>query len=171
MSENQFVAYEYISIPVKQTMETLYIDSFKCFGWILENSVLNISNVNSVILKFKRDRRIKNRSELSELQRKCEDALIAVERLERSKTSTAAIKALIIGVIGISFVTGAVFSFLANQIPLFIFLSALGLIGCVLPYFVYNKTREKKTLEVTQLVDKQFDIIYEACEKASKMLV
>jgi hypothetical protein len=78
-SESNFVAYEYVSVPVKQTIETLYIDCYKSFGWILENSVLNITDLNSVILKFKRDRRIKNRSEVVELQRKCENALTSIE--------------------------------------------------------------------------------------------
>jgi 5-bromo-4-chloroindolyl phosphate hydrolysis protein len=78
---------------------------------------------------------------------------------------------LIIGVVGTSFLAGAVFSFLAKLIPLFILLTVIGLIGCALPYFIYNKIREKKTLEVNPLIDRQFDIIYETCEKASKMLV
>ncbi len=171
MNENKFVAYEYLSVPVKQSMETLYNDCFKSFGWVLENSVLQISNLNSVVLKFKRDRKLKNMPELTELQRKCENALISIEHLEQSKTSTAMLYALIIGIVGISLLTGALFSFLAKLIPLFILLGAFGFTGCALSYFVFNKTVEKKTLEVNKLIDQQYESIYEVCEKANKILI
>lgn len=171
MSEDKFVAYEYHSVPVKLSMETLYIDSFKSFGWALENSVLNISNMNSVILKFKRDRKLKNKTELKDLQRKCETALISIERLERSKTTTAMIYSLIIGVAGALFITGAAFSFQAGLIPLVVLLGVIGLAACALSYFVYNKTIEKNSAKINDLVDQQYDIIYEVCDQASKMLV
>jgi len=170
-NEKRFIAYEYFSTPVKQDMETVYIDCYKNFGWILESSVLNIANINSINLKFKRDRRIKNKTELSELQRKCENALIAIQHLERSKTSSATIAALIIGVLGTAFLVGAVFSFLAKQIPLFVLLGVAGLIGCTLSYFTSIKVQEKKTLEVAPLIDQQYEIIYDTCEEASKLLV
>lgn len=170
-NETKFVIYEYISVPVRQTMETLYADCFKNFGWTLENSVLNISDINSVILKFKRDRRIKNRKDITELQRKCENALVSIERLERSRAMTATMLSLVIGVIGVAFIVGAVFSFLAKMIPLFILLGVVGLVGCALPYFAYDKIREKKALEIAPLIDDQYEIIYDACEQASKMLV
>ena len=174
MSENDektFVAYEYMSVPVAQTMETLYIDCYKSFGWTLDSSVLSLSNPNSVILKFKRDRRIKNKTEVCELQHKCENALTSIRKLENSKTSTATMLSMLVGTLGAGSLVGAFFSYQAELIFLFILLTLVGIVGATLSYLRYNKLVEKRTSVVNPLIDQQYEIIYDACEKANKLIV
>lgn len=170
-NENTFVAFEYVSVPVKQTMETLYIDCYKSFGWTIDSSVLSLSNPNSVILKFKRDRRIKNKAEVCELQRKCENALSSIAKLEQSKTSTATMTSLLFGTLGAGSLVGAFFSFQAELIFLFVLLTIVGCVGVTLSYLRYNKLVEKKTGVVNPFIDQQYDVIYDTCEKANKLIV
>ena len=169
--ENTFVAYEYVSVPVSHTMETLYVDCYKSFGWTLDSSVLSLSNPNSVILKFKRDRRIKNKAEVCELQRKCENALSSISKLEKSKTSSATMTSLLLGTLGAGSLVGAFFSFQAELIFLFVLLTIVGVVGVTLSYLRYNKLVEKKTSDINPLIDQQYEIIYDACEKANKLIV
>ncbi len=169
--ENKFVAYEYMSVPVNQTMETLYIDCYKSFGWTLDSSLLSLSNPGAVVLKFKRDRRINNRTEVSELQRKCESALTSLKKLEDSKTSTAMMTSIIIGTLGAGSLVGAFFSYQAELIFLFVLLTIIGCIGVTLSYLRYNKLVDKKTSVVTPLIDQQYEIIYDVCDEANKLIV
>lgn len=170
-SENTFVAYEYMSVPTTHTMETLYIDCYKSFGWTLESSVLSLSNPNSVILKFKRDRRIKNKAEVTELQHTCEDALSSIRKLEISKTSKATMQSLLVGTLGAGSLVGAFFSYQAELIFLFVLLALVGVAGATLSYLRYNKLVDKNTSTVNPLIDQQYEIIYDACEKANKLIV
>jgi hypothetical protein len=165
-----FVAYEYATVPVKRSMESMYRDAYQAFGWTLEGHVPVVSPTGAVVLKFKRDRRIKNRPVVSELQRKCEDALTSIENLERSKTSTATGRALAVGIVGSAFLAGSIFSLEAGLIPLFIVLGALGLGGWALGYFTYTGTRAKRTAQVAPLIDREYDVVYETCEQASELL-
>lgn len=170
-SESNFVAYERISVPVKRDMAQLYSDCYKCFGWIMVNLAPGNTDYDSVTLNLKRDRRIKNKTKVCEQQKICKNALTSIKRLENSKKSSAMIVALSIGVVGLSLLVGAVFSFLANLTALFIVMALVGFIGCALPYFVYNKVRKNKDIKVNPLIDRQYDIIYETCETASSLLV
>lgn len=179
-----FVAYEYMSLRVKQDKEPLYIDCYENLGWIfINNSALvdkedyfinNIGFNNKVVnLRFKRDRRIANKVKLMSLQRKLESALKMVEKLENAPSSYAIVWAMTIGFIGTIFLAISVFAITASN-PYY-FLSILtgipGLVGWVLPYFVYvNKIREKE-LENIELIEEQYNIIYDSCEQAKKLIV
>ena len=71
-NENSFVAYEYSTITVKRDIEPLYSDCYRNFGWIpMENREISMIDADRVALRFKRDRKIKNRMEVHALQRKC----------------------------------------------------------------------------------------------------
>ena len=82
--DNQFTMYEYIEVNIKQNLAQLCSDCYHALGWIIIDSS---SGLNTVKLKLKRDRKIKHRGELYELQHKCEDAFIAIEKLERRSNS------------------------------------------------------------------------------------
>ena len=63
MNDNNIIIYEYRDITVKRNLEPLYFDSLPHFGWLLEGSVSAPSAVTHVTLKFKRDRKIKNKAD------------------------------------------------------------------------------------------------------------
>jgi len=170
MNDTNFIGYEYTSITVKNDLESAVVDGYANFGWKPEGREATLGT-GSTGLKFKRDRKIRNKAELSRLQREFITHIKEIESLEASKTSGAQIAAFTIGFVGTAFLAGATFSYLAGFFPLMIILAIPGFIGWILPYFVYNGVRRKKTTNVSVLIENQYDAIYEICEKANGLLV
>ena len=128
------------------------------------------TGINSVILKLQRDRKIRNRTALCDLQRKCEDAFSLIEKLESTKAAKAMAASLGVGIMGTVFMAGSVFAYLAYMIPLCVILAIPGFIGWVLPYYLYKKFLKQSTEKVSTMIDRNYDLIYEACEKAAQLL-
>lgn len=179
-----FVAYEYLSINVKSEKEPLYIDCYENFGWVLINNTalidkddyyLNNSNINNnklVNIKFKRDRKIKNKMKVINLQKKLEMALKKVEKLEKEPSSIGFIYAMIIGLIGTIFLALSVFAITAQN-PFYILGSLCGIVGIVgwiLPYFVYKHVKAKKEQINISLIEEEYNTIYDSCEQAKKLI-
>jgi len=170
MNDTNYIGFEYTSITVKKDLESAVVDGYANFGWKPEGREATLGT-GSTGLKFKRDRKIRNKAELSRLQREFITHIKEIENLEASKTSGAQIAAFTIGFVGTAFLAGATFSYLAGFFPLMIILAIPGFIGWILPYFVYNGVRRKKTTNVSVLIENQYDAIYEICEKANGLLV
>lgn len=169
-NKNNFIGYEYKDVTVKRNMESIYVDGYTNFGWVLEGTSIPLQNVGSIVLKLKRDRKIRNKAELTRLQRQFESCASEIERLEFSKTVGASAAAYIIGVIGTALMAGSVFAYLAGMIPLMIILAVPAFVGWIIPYFCFLNISKKKTEQVTPLIDQKYDEIYEVCEKANGLL-
>lgn len=167
MNEKKFVMNEYLEVNVKRDLVQLCSDCYCALGWTIMNTS---SGIDSVTLKMQRDRKIKNRVALCDLQRKCEDAFRSIEKLESSKTTNAMSVSLGAGIVGTVFMAGSVFAYLAAMIPLCVILAIPGFIGWGLPYFLYKKFLKASTEKTNPKIDSNYDIIYEACEKASQLL-
>jgi cbb3-type cytochrome oxidase subunit 3 len=178
-SESAFVAYEYMSIYVKQEYEPVYTDCYANFGWQLIASreqlslpqlssynPLSYSDVSLINLKFKRDRNLKGRARLNPLQKKCEGILAAIDSLERRKVTVPTTIALTFGVTGFLFLVGAVISFIAHIIPLFIVALIFGLAGCVLGYWYFRYTKESREAQDERKIDEQYEMLARICEEA-----
>lgn len=171
MKNNEgFIGYEYKDVAVTRDMESVYADGYPNFGWVLESSSSSVIGFSTLALKFKRDRRIRNKAELTRLQRQFESNVKEIEKLELSKTTTASIAAYSIGLVGTALMAGSVFFFLANMIPLSIIFAIPAFVGWILPYFSFLRIKAKRTDAVTPMIDQQYDAIYEACEKAHGLL-
>lgn len=175
MNENnrnseRFVAYDYKDVTAKRDMEGFYADSYTSFGWKLDGATAPAMKFSNVTLKFKRDRKIRNKAELSRLQRKFESDAREIECLEKSKTARASVTAYTIGLIGTGIMAGAVFSYLGGMIPLMIILAVPAFVGWGVAYLIYNKIRAKRAQAVTPLIEKQYDDIYAVCEEAQQLL-
>ena len=170
-SEN-FVGYEYKEINTTGDMEGVYSDGYPNFGWIPDGGSQSSLGFSAVNLRFKRDRRIKNKAELSRLQRQFEAEITAIFNLEKSKTASAFVTAMTTGLIGTVFLAGATFSFIYGEmILLMIALAIPGFIGWILPYFLYKKIQAKKSSSIVPLIENKYDAIYEVCEKGHALLV
>lgn len=169
-NDNNFVGYEYKDVTVKRNMESVYADGYSNFGWSLEGTSTPIQNVGSVTIKFKRDRKIRNKAELGRLQRQFDSCVAEIERLEFSKIVGASAAAYSIGLIGTAFMAGSVFAYLANMLPLSVILAIPGFAGWIIPYFSYRSISRKKIDKVAPLIDQKYDEIYEVCEKASGLV-
>lgn len=168
-NEGGFVGFEYKDVTVGRQLESAYADGYESFGWKLENTGMSV-NPASVTLKFKRDRKLRNKAELTRLQRQFDSCANEVLAMERSKVSTASVVAYIVGIVGSAFMAGAVFAYLASMVPLMIILAIPGFAGFILPYFLFGKVRKTKTNQVTPLIDSKYDEMYSVCEKASGLL-
>jgi hypothetical protein len=161
-----FVGYEYKELAVSRDMESVYADAYSHFGWTLEGSSTSAIGISMVNLKFKRDRKIRNKAELTRLQRQFESNAREIEKLEHSKTITASIVACSVGMVGTALMAGSVFAFMADMIPLCVILAIPAFIGWGMSYLGFIRVKSKRTETVTPLIDQQYDAIYDACEKA-----
>lgn len=176
MSDNNqrrdFVGYEYRDITVKRNLTSMYADGYQNFGWTLDVQSGVTTSLSSSTLKFRRDRKIINKAELTRLQRQFDACVKDITALEESKTSSATMTSITLGLIGTAFMAGSVFAVTAT--PPNIFLCVLfglpGFIGWLLPYYLYKSMRLKRTQQVEPLIDAKYDEIYEVCEKASGLL-
>jgi len=174
MNENaradDFIGYEYKEVSANSDKEGIYADGYPNFGWQLEKSTAPILGISTVYLKFKRDRKIRNKAELARLQRQFESNVSEIEKLEQSKTTTAQIVAYTVGLIGTALMAGSVFAFLADMIVLCIILAVPAFVGWALGYFSFVKIRDKRITAITPLIEQKYDAIYEVCEKAHGLL-
>lgn len=171
MSEKNFVGYDYIVVTVKQTMESIYADGYANFGWKLERTSIQLSG-GSMVMKFKRDRKISNKAELTRLQGQFDSYISEIESLENPKVIKTSTVAYSIGLLGTAFMPGAVFS-ITNKPPILaacIIIAAPGLISWIISYFCFAGISMKKTTKITLLIKQKYDEIYKICEKASSLL-
>jgi hypothetical protein len=171
-TEEQFTAYEYKTVTVPHDFENIYLDSLPNFGWKPEGNVPFFSSrgITATLLKFKRDRGIKNKAELSKLERQFENSAKMIEALEKSKESSAQIAAFTIGITGAAFMAGSVFAYLAGMLPLMVILAVLGFLGWLFPYFCYREVKAQRTKRIAPLIDEQYDALYDVCEQAHEIL-
>jgi hypothetical protein len=166
-NEQQAESYEYTTIRVERAKEQLHREVHESFGWVLDGRV---QAGETVTLELKRDGRIRNRPVVAELQRTAEEALASIERLERSKTATAAAVAYSVGLAGAAFFAGAVFSLDAGLIPLFLFLGFHGLLFWAAPYFLHTRLRNRRTAKVAPLIDREYEVLHATAERARGFL-
>lgn len=167
---NDFIGYEYKDITVSRSLETVYADGYENFGWKLEGTSMPLQAFSSITMKFKRDRKIRNKAELTRLQRQFDSCISEIEALERSKGISASIAAYGVGIVGTACMAGAVFAFLAEMLPLCIVLAVPAFAGWILPYFLYLNILKKKTERVMPVIDGKYDETYAICEKANSLL-
>ena len=169
-NDNGFVGYEYRDITIDRDMEAMYVDGYQNFGWKLDTTSSPHAGLNNITLKFKRDRKIRNKMELTRLQRQFDACVGEITGMEKSKTASASIVAYTVGLIGTAFMAGSTFAVLAPNIVLCIVLAIPAFVGWILPYFLYKSTYAKKTAKVAPLIDNKYDEIYEVCERANNLL-
>lgn len=165
-----FVGYEYKEITANRERASFYLDCYQCFGWVLDERTQESAAKGKLILK--RERRIMNKMELTRLQRHFEACMDEIRALERSKTAGATVWAIVVGLIGTVFMASSTFA--AVHVPPRYVLSAIwavpGFTGWVLPCFLYKKLVTRRTKVVAELMERQYDEIYEICEQGNKLL-
>lgn len=169
---NGFVGYEYKDMTAPRDMEAVYVDGYTNFGWSLEgsDSLSTLQGTGTVNLKFKRDRKTRNKAELTRLQRQFEACATEIISLERSKSVTASIVAYALGIFGSAFLAGSVFAYIGGLLPLSIILAVPGFLGWIVPYFAYRKLKKDKTAKLSPIIEQKYDEIYTTCEKANGLL-
>lgn len=169
-SKETFIGYEYRDVTIKEEIVSIVIDGYENFGWQVDSSLKPAQPVQSTIIKFKRDRAIRNKAELTRLQRQFDAVLEEIQSMEKSKGILAATVAYIVGVLGTAFIAGSVFALNAEWIVGMILLALPGLIGWVISYPIYNRIRQKKGVELNPLIEKKYDELYEITKRGNQLL-
>ena len=167
---NNYIGYEYVNIFVRNDMELFYEDNYPCFGWILEKVSMQLPGSLFVELRFKRNRKIRNRMELTRLQKQFDFIVKKIAKQERAKSSTATALSITIALIGTAFITLSVFAYIGDMAWLCILFSVPGIVGWVIPYPCFKKIYRKKSEQIKPLIEKNYDDIYKVCEKAHDLL-
>ncbi len=179
-----YIAYEYKELIVDADRTSLWLDAFENFGWEIDSreGVTNttIQNHNSkivskTVIHLKRNRKIVNKAELTRLQRNFEACMREIDALERSKTAKATAYSIIAGVLGTAFLAGSVMAMTMKEysiqmMVLSVILAIPGIIGWIVPYFIYRRIVSKQSVRINDLIEQKYDEIYEICEKGSKIL-
>lgn len=176
--KKNFVGYEYKEVTAPNSMASFLLDGYENFGWEIDENLSGNSKAGSlpkqskVIIRLKRNRKMINKMELTRLQRNFEACVSEIETLERSKTSVAAMCALILAGIGTVFIAASTFSVTAQppHILLSTVLAIPGFLGWIFPYFLYKRVLGKQTERLTPLIEEKYDEIYEICEKGNRLL-
>ncbi len=170
MSNRSFIGYEYQEISVKNEMSSVCADGYANFGWKLEDSSFALGRPEYVVMKYKLNRKIRNKTELTRLQRQFDSIVSDIISLESSKRLKASIIAYTVGIVGTAFMAGSVFSVTAGLILPCIILAIPAFVGWILPYFLYRSIEKDKTASVAPLIDSKYDELYTICEKANDLL-
>ena len=166
----QFTGYEYKELNAAGERAAFYLDCYESFGWQADERLGEGGAKGRLLLK--RERKTVNKMELTRLQRHFEACMDEIRALEKSKTSSATIWAIVVGLIGTAFLAGATFA-AVHEPPLYVLCAILalpGFTGWALPYFLYQKLAAKRSKVVAELVEQKYDEIYELCEQGNKLL-
>ena len=197
-NKENFVAYEYKTINATRDSAGMHIDCMENFGWSLveddgydvQTLLANLNPVNlgrniagvaqtfgetadiapAMTLKFKRDRRIENKQQLDKLEREYEEALSAINRVERKNSAQTMGVSLGTGIIGAVFVGLSVYNFVSSNIALGVVFAVIGAIGWAIGFFSNKKVGNKKSVQAEPYIQEQLNIVYNICEKAHALL-
>ena len=177
--KEDYIVYEYISLDVKKDLKHMYIDCYKNFGWIYINDnekrdyyINSNVNLDTINIKFKRDENLKNKKELNELQEKCERAFLTVEKLKKEPQTLATVYSLTVGFIATFFMIISILSIIEEKILWIpaILCGVIGICGSVMPYFIYKRVKNQKTIENETRIDKQQEKIHNIYEEVKDIL-
>lgn len=192
-NKENFVAYEYKKISAKHESASMYTDCLSNFGWELIDqrkagfqpnipqspvdvsaynipSPTNTDGLDMVELHLKRNRRIDNKPELDRLERKCEEALAAIHKLENKKNAYTMGTSLGIGIIGAVFIGLAAYNFIFSNIAFGVVFAAIGAVGCGIGFLANRKVGTKKAVQTEPMIQEQLNLAYAACEQAHALL-
>lgn len=167
----QFIGYEYKEIDLRGERASMYLDCYPSFGW--EADGRSASGPDGKRVTLKRNRKIVNKVELTRLQRHFEACMQELDELERSKITQSAISAIIVGIIGTAFMAFSTFA-TVHEPPLWILTAVLavpGFIGWVLPAFIFRYMTARRSRVVAELMEEEYNEIYQICEKGNHLLL
>jgi len=189
---NDFVAWEYMDIDVKRSNATRYADCYENFGWVFieqceinpapevpHHNVATSNNTSASVashdqemvkLKFKRDSRLANKSQVEQLQHRCEGALASINGLENKKSAYFMGPIIGFGGVGAVFLGYSIFNFAHANSSLGLVSAVISLASWVAAYYFFSKVSPKKQEQINPKIKEQLEIVYQTCEQANGLL-
>lgn len=127
-NEKNFAVYDYMCKGVKAHKQTEAVDMYEAFGWEATGAAASFGGVT---VSFRRDRKIKHKTELNRLERKAENLKSLIDRITASMSFGAMIFAYIFGCLAALVFGGGMCMCLLNPggVPLLVGGILLGLAG------------------------------------------
>lgn len=166
-TDSMSVANEYIDVIVNRKLVQLCKNCYHAFGW---KTISSSSSITSIKLRLVRNKKIKNRLALCKLQRECEDVLMELERLEKSKNFKAGGAAFFADCISVVLISGSFITYLFDFLLLSIFFVVSGFLGLGLAYFIHNKLIWESESKIELEMNRYYDAIYQTCSIAEQLL-
>lgn len=165
--------YDYKTIKVKRSIESLVCDTYENLGWELTSTSSVESSIFSINLSFKRDRKINSKVELLKLQEKADNAIATIENLQNKKKNGGFVGALSTGIVGaLIFGGGMSLCMLKTGMAFMLGGIALGLVGagvCALAYPLFKKLNKKASANIEPLLESEYDKLADICEQANAL--
>ena len=195
-----YIGYEYKRITMNARLESLWRDSMENFGWKAEKSGAKIvkrlpavlwimaaplsllpwrpfhkqlsdhASNEEVEITFKRDRKTSHKQELDQLETRFEHCARSIESMEATKGMTASVAASAVGLFGTACMAVSTFAYLAGMTPAFVIAAIPGLLGWIIPFFLYRHMRDAKERAIAPKIEEQYESIYEICKSGIKLL-
>ena len=171
-TEQKADSFDYVSVTVDEKYGSQYMDSYRKFGWEMDENIPMEKSMGKITLHMKRSRHIMNKVELTRLQQHYESCMQEISTLEASKDSVPTIVSLGCGLTGCAFMAGSVFAVTATPpvIWLMILLAIPGFFLWGASYFSYKIVKKQRIQKVTPLIEAKYDEAYEVCDKAFRFL-
>lgn len=168
-----FTGYDYKELLLPAAQLSLYLDCYRQFGWLRDDNVPLLRGRHQTTLRLKRARHLRNKTELTRLERHFEACARDMAALEASKTTRASLWAMLMGVSGTAFMAGSTFAVVHEppQILLCVLLAIPGILGWILPYFVYKSIVRRQTAAAACLIEEKYDEICAVCAKGKRLLL
>ena len=176
-TKSDVVVYDYKTINVRRSLETMTVDAYQSLGWEIVGSQV-FGGIFSVNLSFKRSRKIEKKQELLNIQDQIDGVLQNIDNLRSKQKRVGEIPALSIGLGGaLVFGGGMSMSMFLGVSPVVVgwLISgiALGLVGvgiCVLNWFLFKRNRQKGTAKIVAQLEAEQNKLADLCEQAYSLV-
>ena len=166
------MGYEYKDITVLESYASQFVECYRNFGWDEDKKIASSKTLGFATIRLKRNRKIINKMELTRLERHFEACATEIQIMEHSKANVATAGSLLLGLIGASFITGAVLSAIQDPpiVPACVVDGILGLLGMALPCTVYNRILKWRSEKMNPIIESKHDEVYDICKKGFELL-
>lgn len=173
MLEKNFVTYEYLTKTIERNEKGAISDLYRSLGWevVDENSI----SLSKVCIHFKRDRKIRDKSELNRLQKKAEKVLLLNVNLEKSKKKAPTLFAYLFGSISALVMGGGMSLTMIENLDrtafiIGIIIGIVGIVLCSVNYFIYSKMLIRRSNKINPLIEENEEKIATICEQGQLLI-
>lgn len=165
--KKDYESYEYITVKIKYDLAAMCRESYEAFGWEV---LLERISGEGRLLQLRRKRKLKNRAKVMEQQRKMEDALVALERLESHSELFPTMISILLGMVGAGCIAASILALQNDRLILFFLLEVPGIVFATLPIWMKRWLLKPFRKRYEKEMDAQRRLIREACRKGEEWL-
>ena len=165
--EKDYENYEYIKVKIKYTLADECRNSYQAFGWeVLSEGISGEGRV----FQFRRNKKLKNRMQVMEQQRRMEDAFVALERMEYQRELGPTLACILVGMTGAACIAASILSLQADRYLWFFLLEIPGIGLCTIPIWMKKWLMKWREKDYAEAIERQRHLIMDAVRKGQEWL-